>query len=146
MIKFRPAQCLALLLAACLSAALAQQVQPSDPAASVPAQRYQSPISSLRPMVQATVAPWRQSNDTVLQRGGWKAYAKAAQAPDDAPSLASGPSAPEAVAAKEPGSASASAAAPVSASQPAPQGQSPQGTEQHMHHHHHMSKHQGARP
>jgi hypothetical protein len=33
-----------------------------------------------------TVAPWRESNDTVGRIGGWKVYAREAQQPDAAPS------------------------------------------------------------
>jgi hypothetical protein len=125
MINFSPAQCLALSLVAGLPAALAQQPLPTDPAASVPAQRYQSPLSGVRPMVPATVQPWRQSNDIVRQRGGWKAYAKAAQAHE--------------------GAASSADSAPVAAPLPAPAA-SPSVPPAAAGHHQHHQHHQGARP
>lgn len=54
---------------------------PADAVSPVPAVVYQSPFSSLRRPGTPEVSNWRQSNEVVLQRGGWRQYAKQAQSP-----------------------------------------------------------------
>lgn len=53
---------------------------PSDPAESVPAATYRSPFAGYRKMGDEPVADWRASNDEVARIGGWRAYAREAQA------------------------------------------------------------------
>lgn len=54
---------------------------PADAGSPVPAVVYQSPLADLRRLGTPDVANWRQSNDVVLQRGGWRQYARQAQSP-----------------------------------------------------------------
>ena len=81
--------------------ALAQRQDPADPRAAVPTWVYQSPLSRYQAFTEAQVAPWRETNEQVRQRGGWRAYAREAQAP------ASAASAPPATASAPPAMASA---------------------------------------
>jgi hypothetical protein len=68
------------LLAAPLSSSVTQiAADPANPVASVPAVVYRSPFAHVRPLGTPDVADWRQSNDLVLQRGGWRQYARQAQ-------------------------------------------------------------------
>lgn len=77
-----------------IGAAQAQTApSPSDPAdanAPVPAVRYRSPFSGYQAFGETPVAPWRATNDLVLQRGGWRAYAREASAPAVAAPSATG--------------------------------------------------------
>ena len=66
--------------------ALAQRQDPADPRAAVPTWVYQSPLSRYQAFTEAQVAPWRDTNEQVRQRGGWRAYAREAQAPESAAS------------------------------------------------------------
>lgn len=59
----------------------AQRQDPADPHAAVPTWVYQSPLSRYQAFTEAQVAPWRETNEQVRQRGGWRAYAREAQAP-----------------------------------------------------------------
>ena len=73
---------------------------PADPSAAVPATLYRSPFAGYRVQAAPPVAPWRESNDRVLQRGGWRAYAKqAASADATAPATPATPTTPGALAA-----------------------------------------------
>ena len=60
----------AFLLAACLAASLshaqpARIPDPADPAAKVPALRYESPLADFRSMKEGEAAPWKQVNEEV---------------------------------------------------------------------------------
>ena len=46
---------------------------------------YQSPIADYQPFADEKVTSWKAANDKVGQIGGWRAYAKEAQQPDDTP-------------------------------------------------------------
>ena len=46
---------------------------------------YTSPIADYQPFVDEKVSSWRAANDKVGQIGGWRAYAKEAQQPDNTP-------------------------------------------------------------
>ena len=46
---------------------------------------YASPITDYQSFVDEKVTPWKASNDNVGQIGGWRAYAKEAQQPDNTP-------------------------------------------------------------
>ncbi len=73
---------------------------PADPAVAVPAAKYRSAFEGYRKMGDEPVADWRASNDAVAKAGGWRAYAREAQAPEGksmeekgsvAPSVPAGP-------------------------------------------------------
>ena len=46
---------------------------------------YASPIADYQPYVDEKIVSWRAANDKVGQIGGWRAYAKEAQQPDNLP-------------------------------------------------------------
>lgn len=79
-----------LLAANCIAATATAQTPPapliaSDPAdatAAVPVVQYESAFARYRLLGEARVTPWRVSNDTAEQRGGWRAYAREAVASD----------------------------------------------------------------
>ncbi|MEO8058309.1 MAG: hypothetical protein ABI671_08265 [Burkholderiales bacterium] len=58
-----------------------QRADPADPKAAVPTSAYQSSLSRYRAFTEPDVAPWRETNELVRQRGGWRAYAREARAP-----------------------------------------------------------------
>ena len=57
---------------------------PADPKAQVPASLYVSPLRAYQGFAEPQVAPWRETNELVRQRGGWRAYAREAREPDAA--------------------------------------------------------------
>lgn len=83
MFHFSPAAWLAALSAIAASNALAQQAMPSQPPGPLqpPALPYRSAFEGYQ-RFQPDDKPvnWKQANDTVHQRGGWRAYAKEAAA------------------------------------------------------------------
>lgn len=76
---------------------------PADPAVGVPAATYRSAFDGYRKMGDEPVADWRASNDAVAKAGGWRAYAREAQAPEEKPKDKKGASAPSAPAGPAPG-------------------------------------------
>jgi hypothetical protein len=44
---------------------------------------YTSPIADYQPFVDEKIISWKAANDKVGQIGGWRAYAKEAQQPDN---------------------------------------------------------------
>lgn len=46
---------------------------------------YTSPIADYQPFVDGKITSWKAANDKVGQIGGWRAYAKEAQLPDNKP-------------------------------------------------------------
>jgi hypothetical protein len=46
---------------------------------------YTSPIADYKTFVDEKVTSWKAANDKVGQIGGWRAYAKEAQQPDNTP-------------------------------------------------------------
>jgi len=54
---------------------------PLDPQAVVPAPVYRSALDGYRRHSDAKPTPWRQANDTVERIGGWRTYAREANAP-----------------------------------------------------------------
>lgn len=78
-----PALWLALLTAV---VALAASAQPAPPVPSMPA--FQSAFEGYQAFADDPPIPWKQANETVHQRGGWKAYAQQAAS---APAAASPP-------------------------------------------------------
>ena len=49
---------------------------------------YTSPIADYQPFVDEKVTSWKAANDKVGLIGGWRAYAKEAQQPDNTPTQA----------------------------------------------------------
>jgi hypothetical protein len=93
---------IAALLAACASATGAQTstattstaAQPLDARAEVPLARMLSPLENYRRHTSVEIQPgsWRAANDNVNRIGGWRTYAREAQAATPS-SGASGPAA-----------------------------------------------------
>ena len=67
---------------------------PADPKAPVPAALYVSPLRAYQGFAEPQVAPWRETNELVRQRGGWRAYAREAREPDAPQPAARGASQP----------------------------------------------------
>ncbi len=89
---------------------------PLQPQAVVPAATALSPFVHYRRHTAVEVQPgaWRAANDTVNRIGGWRTYAREAQAATPAASAPAGGVAPDAAGASTP------AAAPAPAAKPAP--------------------------
>lgn len=83
--------------------AIGTRADPADPKAAVPAASHLSPLRAFRGWSDAQVMPWRETNDLVRQRGGWRAYAREANTPDEA-APAGSPAVPAPAAAAIPGS------------------------------------------
>lgn len=85
---FSPARWLVIVPVAAAVFAAAAHAQTPDPDASSDAQRpaqaaptalsYRSALEGFQGFSDEKAVPWKQANDTVHQRGGWKAYAKEA--------------------------------------------------------------------
>lgn len=67
-----------------------ERPDPLDPAASAPRVSYESVFKDYRRFGETQRTPWKQANETVERIGGWRAYAREAQAPD-APAAANAP-------------------------------------------------------
>ena len=67
---------------------------PADPKAPAPAALYVSPLRAYQGFAEPQVAPWRETNELVRQRGGWRAYARESREPDAAQPAARGASQP----------------------------------------------------
>jgi hypothetical protein len=95
------------------STALAQaRPHPLDPSAPVPALVYRSSLGEHRSYQASEVGSWRNANETVNRIGGWRAYAREAEAPTSASGVSSPPSQPAATAAPPASMAPAAIAAP----------------------------------
>lgn len=95
------------------STALAQaRPQPLDPSAPVPAVAYRSPLSEYQAYRASEVGAWRDANETVTRIGGWRAYAREAEASTSAPGASRPPSLPAVTAAPPALIAPAAATAP----------------------------------
>ena len=85
----------ALLLLAALAptapAAAEPRPDPLDARVAVPALRYSSSLAGFRTWGDTTPMAWKDANDNAARIGGWRAYAREAQAP------AAGASAPAAM-------------------------------------------------
>ena len=86
--------------------ALVQRVDPADPAdpkAPVPAALYASPLRTYQRFAEPPVAPWRDTNEAVRQRGGWREYSRdGRETPGREAGLASTPATPAAPSASQP--------------------------------------------
>ena len=80
MLTFSPARWLATLPALVALAADAHQTggEARTQAEAASTLTFQSAMEGYKPFMDASSVPWRQANETVHQRGGWKAYAKEA--------------------------------------------------------------------
>lgn len=58
---------------------------PHDARVAVPPLRYRSALAAHRAVKDDEPTDWREANDTTARVGGWRAYAKQAQAPDTTP-------------------------------------------------------------
>lgn len=100
------------LAAACLIAALAPvllvaaqaQSAPPSPAgrpdplhaeALVPPLEYRSALTGYRPYAEGKIQPWKETNDTAGEIGGWRVYARQAQEADPPGPAASPPNQPD---------------------------------------------------
>ena len=72
-------------------AARAAAPDPLDAQANVPPLIHQSPLARYRSAGDVKVGSWREANDTVTRIGGWRAYAREAQAPAAAASAPATP-------------------------------------------------------
>ena len=57
------------------------RANPADPAASVPALAYVSPLARYRWWADDPSVDWREANDRVQRIGGWRTYAREARDP-----------------------------------------------------------------
>lgn len=89
---------------------------PLDASAKVPALRHESPFGSHRRIGDAEAVAWREANDEVGRIGGWRAYAREANAPEPAADTA---------AARKPAPAAESASMPVPGALPSGHGSHP---------------------
>lgn len=80
--------------AASVHAAEPARSDPANPQAAVPAVTYRSPLADYRRNGDQPVGNWRDLNDRVRAIGGWRAYAREANAPEggDKPPPATPPS------------------------------------------------------
>lgn len=60
----------------------ASLLSPAWAAAQATAPAFRSAFESYQPFTDQEVAPWKRSNDTVGEIGGWRAYAREAAAPE----------------------------------------------------------------
>lgn len=84
------------------SAAQSKRGDPADSKAQVPSALYASPLRTYQAYAEPQIAPWRDTNELVRQRGGWRAYAREAREPDAARPAA--PAASQPVPAAQPAS------------------------------------------
>jgi hypothetical protein len=75
---------------------------PTDPKAPVPATMYRSSLANLPAFAETPLAPWRETNEAVRQRGGWRAYARESAAPEAVPASAPAAASPARSAASVP--------------------------------------------
>ena len=97
---FSPARWLVIVPVAAAVFAAAAHAQILDPDASSDAQRpaqaastaltYRSALEGFQSFADEKAVPWKQANDTVHQRGGWKAYAKEASEANAGPGAQAG--------------------------------------------------------
>jgi len=67
---------------------------PLDATVKVPPLVYRSTLSTYRRAGEFESVPWREANDRVGRIGGWRAYAREANAPDPAASAPLSPLSP----------------------------------------------------
>jgi hypothetical protein len=104
-----PAQTPVTASAAAVAPAAARP-DPVDAKAAVAAMRYRSSLSDYKAFAEPAVARWRETNERVRERGGWRAYAREARETGTAREARETGTAP---AAAPPASPSPGAAAPA---------------------------------
>ena len=67
-----------------LSSATHAPADPADPKAAVSRLEYAPALGTYRAFVEPNISPWRETNDRVRERGGWRAYAREAREPGSA--------------------------------------------------------------
>ena len=67
---------MAITVAAAQIPAAAPRPDPADAKATVPPTVYASPFGAYRLLGDASVKPWKDTNDTVGKIGGWKMYSR----------------------------------------------------------------------
>ena len=96
---FNPFTRCALALGAALALvapASAQPTHPADATAAVPPLTHRSAFTGYKRLAEPPAADWKAANQNVERIGGWRAYAREANAAAPAPSPSSAPaSAPE---------------------------------------------------
>ena len=75
-------QLTALAGATVTAAAQTARPDPSDARATVPPVAYTSPFSGYARVGDSKPLTWHEANDTVARIGGWRVYAREAQAPE----------------------------------------------------------------
>lgn len=65
----------------------AQRQDPADPKAATPALVYRSSLGRYQAFTEPDLAPWRETNELVRQRGGWRSYAREAREPGSASAI-----------------------------------------------------------
>lgn len=78
--KFSIARAAIVTAALSLSGTSIAAPDPTDEKNIVPPVLYQSPFRDYRPLGEDKPIPWKAANDEVARIGGWRAYAKQAQA------------------------------------------------------------------
>jgi hypothetical protein len=64
----------------------AEQADPLDAQARVPAVTHRSPLAAYHRLGDHKPVSWKEANETVNRIGGWRAYAREAQQPEPAAS------------------------------------------------------------
>lgn len=75
----------ALLAALCVLGLPPAFAQRAPPAPAPALTGYRSAFEGYRPFAQEEVQPWKQTNDTVREVGGWRAYAREMQGSPQGP-------------------------------------------------------------
>jgi hypothetical protein len=92
MTTFLPARWLAPLPALAVLAAGAQPGPAPTAAEAAAPLSFRSAMEGYKPFADEKLIPWKQANDTVRERGGWRAYAsEGAGEADDKPARAANP-------------------------------------------------------
>lgn len=89
-----PAALCAGAAAAIAQPAVVRRADPLDASAAVPAATFESIVGRPRRAADTSPIPWRDANDTAARIGGWRAYAREAQQPEEAASTPTGPRKP----------------------------------------------------
>jgi hypothetical protein len=95
--RLLPATLLAMAASVGAQTSVPARLDPSSPAASVPAAAYRSALSGYQRYQEQPASSWKEANDTVNRIGGWRVYAREASqsaAPSAAASAAKPASAP----------------------------------------------------
>jgi len=81
MFTFLPARWLAALPALAVCAAGAQTGPAPNATAEAAPLSFRSAMEDYKAFTEEKPIPWKQANETVQQRGGWRAYAREGESP-----------------------------------------------------------------